>query len=228
MLHPIIIHEIIESLPILFIKEAAQIRTIRTYHTRHIRQLELRIEIDLLLFEKLPYCRRQSLRHASIVQAIINRSGIRISQFINNRLMLIDKIAYKHPYSQRQHHIEIIKIYIDDKAAHRPDNQYQEATAQDSQKPFEIDVLLIRKPLLQLAMVAPDEEEHHDESGETINSSPHRKDVEIDIVARHAIDDRKHHKRQFQHHRLTPGSPSRLHQFHQHKAIEWYDKHIGS
>ena len=86
--------------------------------------------------------------------------------------MPIDKIAYKHPYSQRQHHVEIIKIYIDDKAAHRPDNQYQETTAQDSQKPVEIDVLLIRKPLLQLAMVAPDEEEHHDESGKTINSSP--------------------------------------------------------
>ena len=34
-------------------KKAAQISTIRTYHTRHIRQLELRIEIDLLLFEKL-------------------------------------------------------------------------------------------------------------------------------------------------------------------------------
>ena len=141
--------------------------------------------------------------------------------------MPIDKIAYKHPYSQRQHHVEIIKIYIDDKAAHRPDNQYQETTAQDSQKPVEIDVLLIRKPLLQLAMVAPDEEEHHDESGKTINSSPHRKDVETDIVARHTINGRKQHKRQFQHHRLTPGSPSRLHQFHQHKAVEWYDKHIG-
>lgn len=51
MLHPIIIHEIIESLPILLIKEAAQISTIRTYHTRHIRQLKLRIEIDLLLFK---------------------------------------------------------------------------------------------------------------------------------------------------------------------------------
>lgn len=102
--------------------------------------------------------------------------------------MLIDKIAYKHPYSQRQHHVEIIKIYIDDKAAHRPDNQYQETTAQDSQKPVEIDVLLIRKPLLQLAMIAPDEEEHHDESGKTINCSPHRKDVEIDTVARHAVN----------------------------------------
>lgn len=211
------------------IEPLADISAVATGHAYDVRQLQTRIKIDSVDSKKLINLCTDSVRRGLFHCLVAGHHGhvvVRFAQFLDNRFVLIDEVADDHPHDHRHHKMETVEQRHAIDTADNPKREDEEESIEYLAEPVEIDIVVIRKLLLQRLVVSRYGKYRPHKPIAPIDGAPHGLDIIPHLLPRATQQCSRQDEEEFVNTESTPREHARFAQFDKYGDIDRDNRHV--